>query len=261
MPGYIMHLVEAGMVLQKLEKQSGVQAGESWRSQYLLGALLPDTRTGAEKQQSHFWRQEDLRKLARAPYLPLFLEKYGTHLSDPVVFGYLVHLHLDAFYVNTYWPSIFRLQNDAGEPEEGYEEVTRIWLMGQQQAVDRQVFFTKDWYYGDYSALNHYLIRKYQIQLPVYPPEEPFAVELEEVQEADLAGLLERLQQHLDEVTGAEDVQQEIRSRGAEDGREDAIQIPRLKVLDTETLETFLEETAEILVQEYGDQWIRRKKR
>ncbi len=133
MPGYIMHLVEAEQVLRKLERQTGIQAEESWRSRYLLGALLPDTSTKEEKQQSHFWTPETLQKLARAPHLPLFLEKYKTSLSDPVVFGYLVHLHLDSCYVNGYWPSVFSLQNDAGEPEEGYEQVTRIWLKKQKR--------------------------------------------------------------------------------------------------------------------------------
>ena len=255
MPGYIMHLVEAEQVLRKLERQTGIQAEESWRSRYLLGALLPDTKTGAEKQQSHFWTEETLQKLARAPHLPLFLEKYQTSLSDPVVFGYLVHLHLDSCYVNGYWPSVFSLQNDAGEPEEGYEQVTRIWLKKQKQLVDRQVFFTKDWYYGDYSALNHYLIQKYHIELPVYPLAAPLGMSIEEADERELGTLLQRLQHYLQEA----DVQQ--LTDGGREGQMSQTQMPSLKVLDLPALERFLEETANALVQEYGNQWLGKRKR
>lgn len=224
MPGYVMHLAEAGLILEQLEKKRGRAYGEDWRNAFFLGTLLPDTKVGLEKYHTHFWQEEDIKKLPRAPHLSLFLEEYGEYLSDPLILGYLAHLHLDNRYVKKYWPSVFRLWNDAGEETEDNDAITGVWITGQERLVERNAFFSKEWFYGDYSALNAYLIKRYQVQIPVYTQDMRFPVSVKQVQETDLTWLLDKLQRYLREENG-----------GLE---------PELRVLEIEGLERFLENTA-----------------
>ncbi len=229
MPGYVMHLAEAGLILNQLEKERGQAYSQDWRNTFFLGTLLPDTKVGLEKYHTHFWKEEDIKKLPRAPHLSLFLKEYGAWLSEPLILGYLAHLHLDNRYVKKYWPSVFRLWDDAGEETEDNEAVTGVWITDQKRLVERSAFFSKEWFYGDYSALNAYLIRRYQVQIPIYTQDMVFPVSVKQVQERDLTGLLDKLQRYLQEEDG-----------GLE---------PKLRVLEIAGLERFLEETAKEFVE------------
>lgn len=51
MPGFIIHLTEAAMIMEHME----VQPDADWKQEFLLGNLLPDTRLGKDKAISHFW--------------------------------------------------------------------------------------------------------------------------------------------------------------------------------------------------------------
>lgn len=229
MPGYIMHLAEAGLILKQLEQKRGQAYSPDWRNAFFLGALLPDTKVGLEKYHTHFWTEEDIKKLPRAPHLSLFLEEYGAYLWEPLILGYLAHLHLDNRYVKKYWPSVFRLLNEKGEETEENEAITGVWLIAQNRLVEKKAFFSREWFYGDYSALNAYLIQRYEVQTPVYTPDMTFPVSVRQVREADLTGLLESLQKFLQEEDG-----------GLE---------PKVRVLEIDGLERFLEETAEEFIK------------
>lgn len=52
MPGFIIHLTEAAMIMEHMKKQPD----SDWKQEFLLGNLLPDTRLGKDKAISHFWR-------------------------------------------------------------------------------------------------------------------------------------------------------------------------------------------------------------
>ena len=95
MPGFIIHLTEAAMIMEHMKKQPD----SDWKQEFLLGNLLPDTRLGKDKAISHFWAPEGWENIARAPKLSRFLEKYGDRLNEPVILGYYAHLYLDERYV------------------------------------------------------------------------------------------------------------------------------------------------------------------
>ncbi len=102
MPGFIIHLAEASMIMNRI----GKDLDSDWKQEFLFGNLLPDTRLGGDKAISHFWSAEGAENIARAPKLSLFLEKYGHRLNEPVILGYYTHLYLDERYVDEYWPKI-----------------------------------------------------------------------------------------------------------------------------------------------------------
>ena len=109
MPGYIMHLAEERMILDKISEMLPIS--ESWEQRFRTGTLLPDTKLRDEKPLSHFWKPEEADLLARLPDLKAFTEKYASQLQDPLVFGYLAHLHLDLLYLRDFWPAYIRFYN------------------------------------------------------------------------------------------------------------------------------------------------------
>ena len=122
MPGFIIHLTEAAMIMEHME----VQPDADWKQEFLLGNLLPDTRLGKDKAISHFWAPEGLENIARAPKLSCFLEKYGHRLNEPVILGYYAHLYLDERYVDEYWPKILTFEDAKGQPEPRKDFIHRV---------------------------------------------------------------------------------------------------------------------------------------
>ncbi len=164
MPGFILHLAQATMLMEYMcEKPSA-----GWTYEFLMGNLLPDTRLGIEKRISHFWDEACMDNIARAPKLERFLEKYGHRLDEPVILGYYAHLYLDERYVNAYWPTILEFQDKNGQTEPRKEHIHRVWLKQKGIYIPFEEFFTVENYYGDYTRSNHWLVERYQLKTPEY---------------------------------------------------------------------------------------------
>ena len=74
MPGYVIHLAEAELILDKMRKLR--QTDDAFEQAFLTGTLLPDTRLKGEKRFSHFWDPDKLECLALGPDLTRFTDKY-----------------------------------------------------------------------------------------------------------------------------------------------------------------------------------------
>lgn len=107
-----------------------------------------------------------------------FTDKYGQRLNEPVMLGYLAHLHLDARYVTEYWPTVMAFYGCTGEPEYRKAHIAEVEIKRLQKCVPVSQFFSVDYYYGDYTKLNGYFIHKYHLRVPKWqsipmsPPEE-----------------------------------------------------------------------------------------
>lgn len=183
MPGYIMHLAE-GRLLEPHLVQRGLLKGERALSLFQNGLLLPDTKRKKEKQISHFWNENDLDKLAIAPDLELFYKKYQQRLHEPALLGYWAHLHLDNCFVKVFWPDNFCFLDEAGNEQELWDRIRQVKLKKTGQIVPVNDFYSKDWYYGDYSRMNSRFIREYSITIPAV--EDGCADAIEEVSAQDL---------------------------------------------------------------------------
>lgn len=188
MPGFIIHLAEATMIMNYMEKSMDSQ----WKYEFLMGNLLPDTRLGAEKRISHFWSEESMENIARAPKLERFLNKYGHRLNEPIIFGYYAHLYLDERYVDTYWPTIIEFEDKEGNPEPRKGQIYEVELKRNGKKIPFEEFFTADNYYGDYTRSNHWLVERYHIEPPKYSLLEN--VNMDEVQAQDLKRVLDELE-------------------------------------------------------------------
>ena len=187
MPGFIIHLAEATMIIDYMKKKPDTK----WCYEFLMGSLLPDTRLGDEKKFSHFWDEDLMENIARAPKLERFLKKYGHRLNEPIVFGYYAHLFLDERYVNGYWPTILDFKDEEGNSEPRKERIREVVLKQSGKHIPFKEFFTSKNYYGDYTRSNHWLVERYHIEPPKYHLLEN--VNMEEVQEKDLQRVIEEL--------------------------------------------------------------------
>ena len=221
MPGYVMHLVESQLILDRMKNRKGTD----WEKAFLLGSLLPDTRLKSEKAISHFWNEKYLEDIAKAPDLELFLKKYKSRLDEPLILGYYLHLYLDVCYVKDYWPAKLSFENAAGEPEKKKAAITDVVICDRGKKVPLSEFFTRKYYYGDYTRSNGWFIRHYQIRTPEYVAIRD--IHMDEVELEDVKGLLEELTwlcRMAEEHAGSNDP---------------------LQVFDISSLDAFLHDTAE----------------
>lgn len=227
MPGYVMHLAEARQVLDKIRGERAVNREEE--EQFFVGNLLPDTRLFHEKRYSHFWSEDELEDLAKAPVLELYLNKYEKCLPAPVYMGYLCHLHLDRRYVRLLWPRLLEFYDDEGNPQKLTEKIKYVKALKTGKMVPRREFFSRDYYYGDYTKLNGYFIRRYNIYIPDEDYVKDFS--MDEVSLADMRRLHPQMESRL-------------RISHTEPDNE-------LQVFDIETLESFLRDSADEFIHIY----------
>lgn len=158
MPGYIMHLAAAKLALDKLGFNNfGLSQG------VYLGSIIPDAMARESKRMSHFWDDEVMGLLKRVPNVERFEKQYGARMDNPTVAAYYAHLVMDNRFVNVYWNNHFEFFDDNMKPEESYEKVTRVRIKDSGRIFDREVFLSDDYYYGDYTRLLGYIIKKYNL--------------------------------------------------------------------------------------------------
>ena len=188
MPGYIMHMAEANLIL----KEIGSGKNDDWKRRFIAGNLLPDTKKKERKVTSHFWNPDTLEDMAIAPDLSRFLDKYEHVLDDPIVLGYYAHLYLDDRFVHVYWKDMVDFYDDLGNRQYKKKDITQALIKKTGQMIRRDLFFSGDYYYGDYSKLNHYFIEKYRIDMET-DYADIVSCPIEEVDKQDLYQVLKEL--------------------------------------------------------------------
>lgn len=194
MPGYVIHLSEAILIMKQFEQKNIVS--EQWRANFLLGALLPDACQGhGEKSLTHFWKEEDLGKRIIVPDLVKFEKKYSIHFQEAVVFGYFSHLYLDYYFYKEYWPKVLEFRTEKNIPSIDSQIASHVWLKKQNCCISAEDFFSEAYSYGDYTKMNVWFCEKYQLQVPKY--ERLVGRVPEEAKEERLPRLLEDLNEFL----------------------------------------------------------------
>lgn len=222
MPGYVIHMAEASQIIDEISRIKGTPPDYEQTQQFLVGNLLPDTRLRSEKQYSHFWNEEELADIARSPDLKLFLDKYGDRLSDPVYLGYYSHLYLDSRYVECYWPREMKFFDSSGHEQKLRRNVSYVQILRTGEKVPLDRFFSSEYYYGEYSRLNSYYVKRYHLTVPDVKTVRNF--QMDEVKLEDMDRICSNLHRLID--------RSEWDSRG------------RLRVFDKDSLEAFIHETA-----------------
>lgn len=76
MPGYVIHLTEAKIILDILKRKSQRKgkALNQWQEDFFYGSLLPDAGGRIQKQNSHFWSEAEIGQIIMTPDIDRFLK-------------------------------------------------------------------------------------------------------------------------------------------------------------------------------------------
>lgn len=193
MPGYILHLTAAKMALDRIEKQSGKTLSEQYKNDFFVGSLLPDTVKN--KNASHFRNPRYHDKMIEYPDLEMFLEKYKSLIGDVSCLGYYFHLYVDHKFFKEYLPEIVMFLDEQGQQVTKRDEVFQVKIKSTGERIFKKEFFSKEYYYGDYTRMNTYLVERFQLLLQLDVNVENPGIE--EVDYADAEKVLEELQGYL----------------------------------------------------------------
>ena len=216
MPGYIIHLTAAQMVLEKYKQKYTRKWDEN---AFLFGNLLPDTTSN--KAVSHFRSPERYGKRIEYPELRPFIEKY-VHLfnaDDDSCFGYCYHLYVDRLFFKDYLPTVVTFLGEDGKENDTIEGVKWAYVKKSGKTVPIESFLSEDYYYGDFTKMNNYLIERYNIPLELDLNVKNQGIE--EVDYSDIEVVLKKLRGYLNMSYD---------------------ELPELNVFDLEDLLEFLEE-------------------
>ena len=162
MPGFILHLT-AGVIALNTLQDYNVHIDSKERNDFLIGCLLPDATKN--KDASHFRNPKYHGNIVEYPDLELFDQKYHALKSDTSCQGYEFHLYIDRVFFKDYLPQIVEFQDTKGRKVEKWDEVTWAVLKKSGKRLSVKQFFSGEYYYGDYTKMNCYLIDKYHIPL------------------------------------------------------------------------------------------------
>lgn len=196
MPGYILHLLHGKMYLDYSGRIFSTQDAERFQ----IGLLMPDSNKEAQiaDDRSHFYTAEQKGKILQIPDLRTF--PYCKSIQDPFILGYAAHLYLDRFFFGEYFQQYVLFLDKMGQPTLEIEQAVRVLLKNKNQYISIQELFSEDYLYGDYTMLNQYIIKHFEIE-PVHNIS--FECPVSEVQADNLEIVLKALDSYLHESTGS----------------------------------------------------------
>ena len=167
MPGFILHLTAAQILLKRLPHHPDIPYENSSVNDFLIGNLLPDTTK--QKDASHFRNPAYYEKMMVFPDLTRFLQKYSFLLSDSSVLGYYFHLYIDRKFFKDFIPQVVEFYDKNGQITDIRDEVATVYIQKSQTSIPFSKYLTEEYYYGDYTRMNTYLVNQYKIPLDLNP--------------------------------------------------------------------------------------------
>lgn len=167
MPGFILHLTAAQMLRSHLHEYPDFPYPIQSVNDFLIGNLLPDATD--QKDLSHFRNPVYRDKMMVFPDLTRFIAKYSSLLSDSSVLGYYFHLYIDRRFFKDFIPEIVDFYDESGQITDIKEEIATVYIRNFQTYIPFEKYLTEEYYYGDYTKMNTYLVNRYKIPLDLNP--------------------------------------------------------------------------------------------
>lgn len=167
MPGFILHLTAAQMLRSHLHEYPDFPYPIQSVNDFLIGNLLPDATD--QKELSHFRNPVYRDKMMVFPDLTRFIAKYSSLLSDSSVLGYYFHLYIDRRFFKDFIPEIVDFYDETGQITDTKEEIATVYIRNFQTYIPFEKYLTEEYYYGDYTKMNTYLVNRYQIPTTLDP--------------------------------------------------------------------------------------------
>ena len=159
-----------------------------------VGNLIPDSVS--DKTFSHFRHPSRNEKLMVYPDMDLFLNKYQHLLPDSSCLGYYFHLYVDRIYAKDYIPQIVSFYDENGQEASDRADITHALIKRTDELVPIKRFFSDEYYYGDFTKLNTYLINRFDLSTSLGKSIENPGIE--EVDYTDIAAIEAKLQEYLE---------------------------------------------------------------
>ena len=134
---------------------------------FLIGNLLPDATQ--QKESSHFRDPLYREKMMVFPDLTRFTAKYRSLLPDSSALGYYFHLYIDRKFFKDFIPQIVEFYNADGEITDMRDEIATVYIKKSRTSIPFSRYLTEEYYYGDYTRMNTYLVNRYCIPLDLNP--------------------------------------------------------------------------------------------
>lgn len=217
MPGFILHMTAAQMLFNKHRMIAD-------RDSFEVGNLIADSVS--DKTYSHFRHPRRQEKLMVYPDLDLFLAKYKRLLTDSSCLGYYFHLYVDRLYAKEYIPQLVSFFDANGQEASDRKDITHALIKRTGELVPVKTFFSDEYYYGDFTKLNTYLIHRFHLSIVLNS--DVINPGIEEVDYKDIERIEKQLQGYLDVPKTA---------------------VNELRVFEAENLIQFLEKTVEKFYQ------------
>lgn len=161
MPGFVLHMTAAKILTDLLSDTHTLNTNFNMRNAFYLGNLLPDM--SINKQNSHFQNPTHQNDVLRVPDLNLFLSKYLSRISNPFYLGYFFHLYIDYTFLWDYLKSEIIYLDRSNQPTFKNDQVCYAYIRSKKIKLPMSLFLSDEYYYGDYTRISSYLIKKYQL--------------------------------------------------------------------------------------------------
>ena len=195
MPGFILHLLHGKFLLESGE----FSFNETEKMQFRAGLMIPDAykKDYLRNEKSHFFPERTRPEFVRVPDLDMFSEKYAEYFHDPYVAGYAAHLYADRFFFPDYLSEYISYADKNGVSAVSRDDITDVVIKKSGLKVSRDRFFSSEYFYGDYSRLNHFLINKYDLKNIRYTETSDI---IDEADSKDLRKVISDLERYLTET-------------------------------------------------------------
>lgn len=166
MPGYIIHLVEAELVFQKMKKYITCDLTD-WKARFDWGNLMPDA-TVSKKSETHFLNFNSETEGCGID-LEQFKKRFQKELShpgkNPEIVGYYVHLYLDQLFYKKYLMHYIEMVDKDGKQTDYFEEALK-YRVKRSTIYDYDKENFRKTLHEDFTKLNSYFQNKYNVQIP-----------------------------------------------------------------------------------------------
>ena len=203
MPGFLMHLIEGEMIINKIN--TGVTSAADSRllaikadpEQFLLGCILPDITDN--KERTHFrpaWQKNLITKYPDLDYIRALYP--DDAILSPADYGILAHLHLDTHYVTDFWPDYFTIENTAGNTCFDTRQPLYVHISSQpEKKIPLAEFFSDRYFYGEYDRINPRLLKDFHPYIPEQITYQPELVHITECRPEDPSQITKALQTYI----------------------------------------------------------------
>ena len=203
MPGFLMHLIEGEMIINKINTgvtsaaDSHLSAIKAAPEQFLLGCILPDITDNKEK--THFRPAWQKNLITKYPELAHIRALYPDDaILSPADYGILAHLHLDTHYVTDFWPEYFTIEDPAGNTCFDTRQPLYVHISSQpEKKIPLAEFFSDRYFYGEYDRINPRLLKDFHPYIPEQSTYQPELVHITECRPEDPSQITKALQSYI----------------------------------------------------------------